>query len=137
MYSKLANVKLTVDGLEQTYTDISSKYDAISDQYTEMNSKVAEYKFAVDGFSANLTQVNTSLKNDYSTTTTMNTVIQEKIDALLLSVSQTYATQDVVLNATGRYTITFWAKASKAQTIAYDDEYIAETEKLIEEREEI
>lgn len=61
-----------------------------------MNSKVAEYKSAVDGFSANLTQVNTSLKNDYSTTTTMNTVIQEKIDALSLSVSQTYATQDVV-----------------------------------------
>ena len=96
MYSKLADVKLTVDGLEQTYTDISSKYDSVSGQYTEMNSKVAEYKSAVDGFSANLTQVNTSLKNDYSTTTTMNTVIQEKIDALSLSVSQTYATQNVV-----------------------------------------
>ena len=96
MYSKLADVKLTVDGLEQTYTDISSKYDSVSGQYTEMNSKVAEYKSAVDGFSANLTQVNTSLKNDYSTTTTMNTVIQEKIDALSLSVSQTYATQDAV-----------------------------------------
>lgn len=96
MYSKLADVKLAVDGLEQTYTDISSKYDSVSGQYTEMNSKVAEYKSAVDGFSANLTQVNTSLKNDYSTTTTMNTVIQEKIDALSLSVSQTYATQDVV-----------------------------------------
>ena len=96
MYSKLADVKLTVDGLEQTYTDISSKYDSVSGQYTEMNSKVAEYKSAVDGFSANLTQVNTSLKNDYSTTTTMNTVIQGKIDALSLSVSQTYATQDVV-----------------------------------------
>lgn len=96
MYSKLADVKLTVDGLEQTYTDISSKYDSVSGQYTEMNSKVAEYKSAVDGFSANLTQVNTSLKNDYSTTTTMNAVIQEKIDALSLSVSQTYATQDVV-----------------------------------------
>lgn len=96
MYSKLADVKLTVHGLEQTYTDISSKYDSVSGQYTEMNSKVAEYKSAVDGFSANLTQVNTSLKNDYSTTTTTNTVIQEKIDALSLSVSQTYATQDVV-----------------------------------------
>lgn len=59
MYSKLADVKLAVDGLEQTYTDISSKYDSVSGQYTEMNSKVAEYKSAVDGFSANLTQVNT------------------------------------------------------------------------------
>lgn len=96
MYSKLADVKLAVDGLEQTYTDISSKYDSVSGQYTEMNSKVAEYKSAVDGFSANLTQVNTSLRNDYSTTTTMNAVIQEKIEALSLSVSQTYATQDAV-----------------------------------------
>lgn len=96
MYSKLADVKLAVDGLEQTYTDISSKYDSVSGQYTEMNSKVAEYKSAVDRFSVNLTQVNTSLKNDYSTTTTMNAVIQGKIDALSLLVSQTYATQDVV-----------------------------------------
>lgn len=96
MYSKLANVKLTVDGLTQKYSDISSKYDSVSDKYTEMNSKVAEYKSAVDAFSANLTQVRTNLENDYSTTTTMNAVIQGKIDALSLSVSQTYATQNAV-----------------------------------------
>lgn len=39
MYSKLADVKLTVDGLEQTYTDITSKYDAVSGKYTDLDAK--------------------------------------------------------------------------------------------------
>lgn len=96
MYSKLANVKLAVDGLEQTYTDISSKYDSVSGQYTDLDAKVAEYKSTVDGFSSNLSQVKSNLKDNYSTTTTMNAVIQGKIDELSLSVSNTYATRDAV-----------------------------------------
>ena len=96
MYSKLANIKLTVDGLEQTYTDISSKYDSVTGKYTDLDAKVAEYKSTVDGFSSNLSQVKSNLKNNYSTTTTMNTAIQGKIDELSLSVSNTYATRDAV-----------------------------------------
>lgn len=96
MYSKLANIKLTVDGLEQTYTDISSKYDSVTGKYTDLDAKVAEYKSTVDGFSSNLSQVKSNLKDNYSTTTTMNTAIQGKIDELSLSVSNTYATRDVV-----------------------------------------
>lgn len=96
MYSKLADVKLTVDGLEQTYTDITSKYDAVSGKYTDLDAKVAEYKSTVDGFSSNLSQVKSNLKDNYSTTTTMNAVIQGKIDELSLSVSNTYATRDAV-----------------------------------------
>ena len=96
MYSKLADVKLTVDGLEQTYTDISSKYDSVSGQYTDLDAKVAEYKSTVDGFSSNLSLVKSNLKDNYSTTTTMNAVIQGKIDELSLSVSNTYATRDAV-----------------------------------------
>lgn len=96
MYSKLADVKLTVDGLAQEYSDISSKYDSVSGQYTDLDAKVAEYKLTVDGFSLNLSQVKSNLKDNYSTTTTMNTVIQGKIDELSLSVSNTYATRDAV-----------------------------------------
>lgn len=96
MYSKLANIKLTVDGLEQTYTDISSKYDSVTGKYTDLDAKVAEYKSTVDGFSSNLSQVKSNLKDNYSTTTTMNTAIQGKIDELSLSVSNTYATRDAV-----------------------------------------
>lgn len=96
MYSKLADMKLTVHGLEQTYTDISSKYDSVTGKYTDLDAKVAEYKSTVDGFSSNLSQVKSNLKDNYSTTTTMNTAIQGKIDELSLSVSNTYATRDAV-----------------------------------------
>lgn len=91
MYSKLADVKLTVDGLEQTYTDITSKYDAVSGKYTDLDAKVAEYKSGVDGMSQNLSQVQTNLRDNYSTTATMNATIQAKIDGLSSTISQTYA----------------------------------------------
>lgn len=92
MYSKLADVKLTVDGLEQTYTDITSKYDAVSGKYTDLDAKVAEYKSGVDGMSQNLSQVQTNLRDNYSTIATMNATIQAKIDGLSSTISQTYAT---------------------------------------------
>lgn len=92
MYSKLADVKLTVDGLEQTYTDITSKYDSVTGKYTDLDAKVAEYKSGVDGMSQNLSQVQTNLRNNYSTTATMNATIQAKIDGLSSTISQTYAT---------------------------------------------
>ena len=92
MYSKLADVKLTVDGLEQTYTDITSKYDAVSGKYTDLDAKVAKYKSGVDGMSQNLSQVQTNLRDNYSTTAAMNATIQAKIDGLSSTISQTYAT---------------------------------------------
>lgn len=92
MYSKLADVKLTVDGLAQEYSDISSKYDSVSGQYTSLDAKVAEYKSGVDGMSQNLSQVQTNLRDNYSTTAAMNATIQAKIDGLSSTISQTYAT---------------------------------------------
>ena len=92
MYSKLANIKLTVDGLSQSYTDISSKYDSVSDQYTNLDAKVAEYKSGVDGVSQNLSQVQSNLKSNYSTTTAMNAAIKAQIDGFSSVVSSTYAT---------------------------------------------
>lgn len=92
MYSKLADVELTVDGLEQIYTDISSKYDSVSGQYTSLDAKVAEYKSGVDGLTQNLSHVHTDLKNNYSTTAAMNAAIKAEIDGLSSKVSKTYAT---------------------------------------------
>ncbi len=92
MYSKLANIKLTVDGLSQSYTDISSNYDSVSGQYTNLDAKVAEYKSGVDGLSQNLSQVQSNLKNNYSTTTAMNAAIKTQIDGFSSTVSSTYAT---------------------------------------------
>lgn len=93
MYSKLASIKLTVDGLSQSYTDISSKYDSVSDQYTNLDAKVAEYKSGVDGLSQNLSQVQSNLKSNYSTTTAMNAAIKAQIDGFSSTVSSTYATK--------------------------------------------
>lgn len=92
MYSKLADVKLTVDGLTQDYSDISSKYDSVSGQYTSLDAKVAEYKSGVDGMTQNLSHVQADLKNNYSTTTAMNAAIKAEIDGLSSKVSKTYAT---------------------------------------------
>ncbi len=92
MYSKLASIKLTVDGLSQSYTDISSKYDSVSGQYTNLDAKVAEYKSGVDGLSQNLSQVQSNLKSNYSTTTAMNAAIKAQIDGFSSTVSSTYAT---------------------------------------------
>lgn len=92
MYSKLANIKLTVDGLSQSYTDISSKYDSVFGQYTSLDAKVAEYKSGVDGLTQNLSHVQTDLKNNYSTTVAMNAAIKAEIDGFSSKVSKTYAT---------------------------------------------
>lgn len=92
MYSKLADVKLTVDGLAQEYSDISSKYDSVSGQYTSLDAKVAEYKSSVDGLTQNLSHVQTDLKNNYSTTVAMNAAIKAEIDGFSSKVSKTYAT---------------------------------------------
>ena len=92
MYSKLASIKLTVDGLSQSYTDISSKYDSVFNQYTSLDAKVAEYKSGVDGLSQNLSQVQSNLKSNYSTTTAMNAAIKAQIDGFSSTVSSTYAT---------------------------------------------
>lgn len=92
MYSKLADVKLTVDGLTQDYSDISSKYDSVSGQYTSLDAKVTEYKSGVDGMTQNLSHVQADLKNNYSTTTAMNAAIKAEIDGLSSKVSKTYAT---------------------------------------------
>lgn len=94
MYSKLADVKLTVDGLEQTYTDITSKYDAVSGKYTDLNSKVGEYKSAVDNFSAALTQLSNHIETDYSTTQSMQAFVNLTVNNLKTELSDTYVTQN-------------------------------------------
>lgn len=120
MYSKLADVKLTVDGLEQTYTDISSKYDAVSGKYTDLDAKVAEYKSGVDGMSQNLSQVQTNLRDNYSTTATMNATIQAKIDGLSSTISQTYAARSDVQQKLASADATAKGYADAAKQAAVD-----------------
>ena len=92
MYSKMGDIKFTVDGLIQNYSDVTAKYDTVTGQYSSLQGKVAEYKQGLDGLSANLASVNTRLNNDYSTTEVMNAAISASIEGFSSTVSKTYAT---------------------------------------------
>ena len=95
MYSRLYAAEQTVSGLDKLYTDISSKYDAVSGQYTDLDTKVAEYKESVDGFSANLTQLSEHVRDDYSDTEAMQAYVKTAIDGLESTVSKTYVTTGI------------------------------------------
>ena len=92
MYSKMADIKFTVDGLTQSYSDVTAKYDTVTGQYSSLQGKVTEYKQGLDGLSANLSSVNTRLNNDYSTTEAMNAAISASIEGFSSTVSKTYVT---------------------------------------------
>lgn len=92
MYSKLASAVLDINSLQLQFSDISSKYDTVTGQYSSLDAKVADYKAGLDGLSVNLTNLSTRINNDYSTTTAMNAVIKASVDGLSSTVSQTYAT---------------------------------------------
>ena len=49
MYGKLGKLDMSVSGLVQQYTDLTTKYDSVRDQYTAIDSKLASYKTSVDG----------------------------------------------------------------------------------------
>lgn len=88
MYSRMASTEQTVKGLSQKYTDLNTKYDTVSGQYTDLDSNVADYKTAVDGFSANLTKLHTHIEKDYSTTKQMNLAIEAAVNGLTLEVRE-------------------------------------------------
>lgn len=88
MYSRMASTEQTVKGLSQKYTDLNTKYDTVSGQYTDLDSNVADYKTAVDGFSANLTELHTHIEKDYSTTKQMNLAIEAAVNGLTLEVRE-------------------------------------------------
>ena len=92
MYSKLASAVLDIDSLNVNFSELNTKYNTVSGQYTALDSKVAEYKAGVDGLSANVSQISQNLENNYSTTTAMNAAIKASVDGLSSTVSKTYAT---------------------------------------------
>lgn len=87
MYSKLASAILDIDSLALNFSDLTTKYNTVSGQYTSLDSKVAQYKAGVDELSADITQVSQNLSKNYSTTTQMNAAINAKASEISLSVS--------------------------------------------------
>lgn len=92
MYSKLASAVLDINSLQLQFSDISSKYDTVTGQYSSLDAKVADYKAGLDGFSVNLTNLSARINSDYSTTTAMNAAIKASVDGLSSTISKTYAT---------------------------------------------
>lgn len=92
MYSQLASAVLELDALTLNFSDMTAKYNGLSDQFTDLDSKVAEYKIGIDGISSNLTSVQQSLQNNYSTTIETNAAIKASIDELSSLISKDYVT---------------------------------------------
>ena len=93
MYSKLANVELKVDSLTLNFSDLTTKYNSLTGKYDSLDSKVADYKLGVDGLSADISATKQNLKDNYSTTSAMNTAISASVNGFKTEVSNTYATK--------------------------------------------
>lgn len=92
MYSQMASLKLSVSDLILDFSDLQTKYNTVTGQYTDLSSRVAQYKASVDGLSADIAAVEQNLSKNYSTTTAMNAAIKASVDGLSTTVSKTYAT---------------------------------------------
>jgi len=118
MYSKLASAVLDINSLQLQFSDISSKYDTVTGQYSSLDAKVADYKAGLDGLSVNLTSLSTRINNDYSTTTAMNAAIKASVDGLSSTVSQTYATTQNVKSSLAEADTNAKKYADSAQSTA-------------------
>lgn len=118
MYSKLASAILDINSLQLQFSDISSKYDTVTGQYSSLDAKVADYKAGLDGLSVNLTNLSTRINNDYSTTTAMNAAIKASVDGLSSTVSQTYATTQNVKSSLAEADTNAKKYADSAQSTA-------------------
>lgn len=87
MYSKLASAIMDIDSLTLNFSDLTTKYNTVSGQYTSLDSKVAQYKASVDGLEADITSVQQNISKNYSTTTQMNAAITAKANEITAELS--------------------------------------------------
>lgn len=99
MYSQLASLKLTVNSMDLEFSDLRTEFNAVSGQYTELDSKVAQYKASVDGLSISITEVQQNLVDNYSTTSAVTAAINAKANEIELSVSGNYPKKDQIISA--------------------------------------
>ena len=93
MYSLLNSVKSDVSGTKQQLSEVLTKYDATSRQYTEMSTKtslgqtdqrVSTVTQTASGLTSTVSAIRSSLANDYSTTTQVSSMISQSADAIRL-----------------------------------------------------
>lgn len=99
-----------IQALRDRYSALGSKvYPAEATSYqneiTRTKGKMHEFEVTLDGFSSRVAEVesdveglDSDLRTNYSTTTQMNSAIEQSAEGIRTEVSQTYATQQTVTN---------------------------------------
>lgn len=116
MYSKLASAVLDIDSLNVNFSELNTKYNTVSGQYTALDSKVATYKASVDELSADISSVQQNLSKNYSTTTQMNTAITAKANEISAKVSSVETTLKNNYSTTNEMNSAINAKANEITT---------------------
>lgn len=116
MYSKLASAIMEIDALTINFSDLSTKYNTVSGQYSALNSKVATYKASVDELSVDISSVQQNLSKNYSTTTQMNSAITAKANEISAKVSSVETTLKNNYSTTNEMNSAINAKANEITT---------------------
>lgn len=113
MYSKLASAIMEIDALTINFSDLTTKYNTVSGQYTSLDSKVAMYKASVDGLSADISSVQQTLSKNYSTTTQMNSAINAKANEISAKIGSVETTLKNNYSTTTQMNSAITAKANE------------------------
>lgn len=116
MYSKLASAIMDIDALTINFSDLTTKYNTVSGQYSALNSKVATYKASVDELSADISSVQQNLSKNYSTTTQMNSAINAKANEISAKISSVETTLKNNYSTTNEMNSAINAKANEITT---------------------
>lgn len=116
MYSKLASAIMEIDALTINFSDLTTKYNTVSGQYSALNSKVATYKASVDELSADISSVQQNLSKNYSTTTQMNSAINAKANEISAKISSVETTLKNNYSTTTQMNTAITAKANEITT---------------------
>lgn len=116
MYSRLASAIMEIDALTINFSDLTTKYNTVSGQYSALNSKVATYKASVDELSADISSVQQNLSKNYSTTTQMNSAINAKANEISAKISSVETTLKNNYSTTNEMNSAINAKANEITT---------------------
>lgn len=116
MYSRLASAIMEIDALTINFSDLTTKYNTVSGQYSALNSKVATYKASVDELSADISSVQQNLSKNYSTTTQINSAINAKANEISAKVSSVETTLKNNYSTTNEMNSAINAKANEITT---------------------
>lgn len=93
MYDKLLTVKETADGTKTEVSSIKTWKENATGQISTLESNQTTFTQNLNTISGNVSSLETNLQNNYKTTTQLESMFNASREGILLSVSETYATQ--------------------------------------------